>query len=369
MIINHNYADAGVNIDRGEEFVEAIAPMAKQTSRPGGLASLGGFAAIIDPKAAGFLDPLLAITTDGVGTKLKLAIEMAVHNTIGIDLVAMCVNDLVVQGFRPLAFLDYYATGRLEVSVGKAIIEGIVAGCEQAGCALMGGETAEMPGLYRGDDYDLAGFALGAMERAELENCPPIEVGDLVLGLASSGVHSNGFSLVRRILATSGVKLSDPIPLGWSQTKTSFGEVLLEPTRIFVKPLLLARQSVPVSACAHITGGGLLGNIPRVLPEGLAVELDGAKWSALPIFGWLHGQGVALPEMARVFNCGIGMVVVIRPDHAAEAVRIFHNQALECWEIGKVIRKSETAEILAKRPTALHSEGAIIHNLGKALGV
>ena len=344
--------------------------MARQTSRPGGVASLGGFAAILDPKAAGFSDPVLAITTDGVGTKLKLAIELGIHQSIGIDLVAMCVNDLVVQGFKPLAFLDYYATARLDVTVGKAIIAGIVAGCEQAGCALMGGETAEMPGLYQDGDYDLAGFALGAMERAELANCPPVQPGDRVIGLGSSGVHSNGFSLVRRIVAAAGIRLSDPSPVaGAGEAPSSLGKILLEPTRIFVKPLLLAREAVAVSATAHITGGGLLGNIPRVLPDGLAVELDGALWQAHPIFGWLQGQGVALPEMARVFNCGIGMVVVVAPHYAGELLKILQSQAIPCWEIGTVIPRSQAAEILAKQPAALHSEGVIIHNLGKALGV
>ena len=373
IIINHNYADAGVNIDRGDEFVEAIAPMAKKTSRPGGMASLGGFAAMIDPRAAGFNDPLLAITTDGVGTKLKLAIDTGIHTSIGIDLVAMCVNDLVVQGFKPLAFLDYYATGRLEVKVGKAILEGIVKGCLQAECALMGGETAEMPGLYSPGDYDLAGFALGAMERAELDQTPAVEAGDLVFGLESSGVHSNGFSLVRRIIETAGITLEDHFPLQSKKPAKSFGEILLEPTRIYVRALLAARKTLTVSACAHITGGGLVGNIPRVLPSHLAVELDGNEWSAPPIFGWLHRQGVALPEMARVFNCGIGMVVIVKPDQAATLQQVMKTEAQVCWHIGKVIAKDSALEILAKNSLAIHSDkddnGVIIHHLDRALGV
>lgn len=347
--------------------------MAKKTSRPGGMASLGGFAAMIDPRAAGFIDPLLAITTDGVGTKLKLAIDCGIHNSIGIDLVAMCVNDLVVQGFKPLAFLDYYATGRLDVAVGKAIIEGIVKGCLLADCALMGGETAEMPGLYQAGDYDLAGFALGAMERDELDATPAIESGDLVFGLESSGVHSNGFSLVRRILEASGTKLDDPFIVKSKKPGLSFGQVLLEPTRIYVRALLAARRNLQISACAHITGGGLVGNIPRVLPSGLAVELDGNEWSAPPIFGWLQAQGVERLEMARVFNCGIGMVVIVKPDQAAALQQTMKEQSQVCWHIGKVIDRSKAIEILAKNSSAIHSakddDRVIIHHLDRALGV
>ena len=328
---------------------------------------------MIDPQAAGFTDPLLAITTDGVGTKLKLAIDTNIHNSIGIDLVAMCVNDLVVQGFKPLAFLDYYATGKLDVKVGKAIIEGIVKGCLLADCALMGGETAEMPGLYQSGDYDLAGFALGAMERDELNQTPAVEDGDLVFGLESSGVHSNGFSLVRRIIQSSGISLSDRFPIQGKNSNKSFAEILLEPTRIYVRPLLAAREALTVSACAHITGGGLVGNIPRVLPDHLAVSLDGAEWSAPPIFGWLQSQGVELLEMSRVFNCGIGMVVIVKSDQAAKLQQVMKQNTVPCWHIGKVITKTQALEILANDSSAIHSvkdgQGVIIHNLDKALGV
>ena len=310
------YRAAGVDIDAGEALVEAIKPLARSTARPGAMGGLGGFGALFDLRAAGFADPILVTTTDGVGTKLKLAIETGRHDGIGIDLVAMCVNDLVVQGAEPLLFLDYYATGRLDVAAGRAIVAGIADGCRQAGCALVGGETAEMPGLYGEGDYDLAGFAVGAAERGTLL---PRDVapGDTILGLPSSGVHSNGFSLVRRILADAGLTVADPAPFAPSH---SLGAALLVPTRIYVRPLLALHRAGLMLAAAHITGGGLPGNLPRVLPAGVTAVLD-ARWPMPPVFGWLARTGSVAPEeMLRVFNCGIGMAVVVRDAPAAMAV-------------------------------------------------
>jgi phosphoribosylformylglycinamidine cyclo-ligase len=302
------YAQAGVDIDAGNAMVEAIKPLVRATRRPGADAVIGGFGGLFDLKAAGFSDPILVAANDGVGTKVKIAIETGRHDTIGIDLVAMCVNDLVVQGAEPLFFLDYYATGRLDPKAGIEIVRGIAEGCKQAGCALIGGETAEMPGLYAEADYDLAGFAVGAAERGALL---PREVseGDIVLGLPSSGIHSNGFSLVRRVAERAGLRWSDPAPFA---SDRSLGEALLEPTRIYVKPLLAAlKGGAPIKALAHITGGGFPDNIPRVLPDGLGVKLELGAISPPPVFSWLaEAGGVAQDEMLRTFNCGIGMVVV-----------------------------------------------------------
>ena len=304
------YAQAGVDIDAGNALVESIKPLVRATRRPGADAEIGGFGGLFDLKAAGFKDPILVAANDGVGTKVKIAIETNRHATIGIDLVAMCVNDLVVQGAEPLFFLDYYATGKLVPGVGADIVRGIAEGCRQAGCALIGGETAEMPGLYDGSDYDLAGFAVGAAERGTLLPKPGIAAGDLVLGLPSSGVHSNGFSLVRRIVARTGLPWDAPAPF---DTGRSLGEALLEPTRIYVKPLLAALKATDgIKALAHITGGGFPDNLPRVLPDdvGIAVDLDAV--APPPVFGWLAREGgVAEAEMLRTFNCGIGMAVVV----------------------------------------------------------
>ncbi|MCP5368735.1 MAG: phosphoribosylformylglycinamidine cyclo-ligase [Hyphomicrobiales bacterium] len=309
-----SYKDAGVDIDAGEALVEAIKPLAKSTARPGVASGLGGFGAMFDLKAAGFADPVLVAGTDGVGTKLKVAISAGRHDTVGIDLVAMCVNDLVVQGAEPLFFLDYYATGHLDVAAGRDIVAGIAEGCRQAGCALIGGETAEMPGMYGDGDYDLAGFAVGAAERDAILTGAGVRAGDAVLGLASSGLHSNGFSLVRRVVQVAGLDYAAPAPFDPGRT---LGEALLEPTRIYVKPCLAAlRAGGPggVRALAHITGGGLVDNIPRVLPDGLAARLDAAAWDLPPVFAWLaEAGGIAPGEMARTFNCGIGMVVVVDP--------------------------------------------------------
>jgi phosphoribosylformylglycinamidine cyclo-ligase len=283
--------------------------MAKATARTGTAAGLGGFGALFDLAALGYRDPLLVATTDGVGTKLKVAIEANRHDTVGIDLVAMCVNDLVVQGAEPLFFLDYFATGKLDVAAGTAIVGGIAAGCKEAGCALIGGETAEMPGMYAKDDYDLAGFAVGIVERDRVVTGESVAVGDIVLGLASSGVHSNGYSLVRRIVADQALRYDAPAPF---ERGRSLGEVLLTPTRIYVKSCLAAVRGGRIKALAHITGGGLTENVPRVLPETVTAEIDARHWSLPPVFGWLmQAGGVAPPEMARTFNCGIGMVAVV----------------------------------------------------------
>jgi phosphoribosylformylglycinamidine cyclo-ligase len=307
-----SYADAGVDIDAGNALVDRIRPAAAATERPGVMAGLGGFGALFDLRAAGFTDPVLVAATDGVGTKLKLAIETGRLDGVGIDLVAMCVNDLVCQGAEPLLFLDYYATGRLDVAAAARVVEGIAAGCREAGAALVGGETAEMPGMYGGGDFDLAGFAVGAMQRgAGLPR--DVAEGDVLLGIASSGLHSNGFSLVRRAVAAAGIGWDAPCPFG----PGTLGEALLAPTRIYVRPALAAAAAGGLHALAHITGGGLTENLPRVLPEGLGAAIDLDAWALPPVFGWLRGLGgIADAEMLRTFNCGIGMVAVVAPDRA-----------------------------------------------------
>ena len=328
------YKEAGVDIDAGDALVEAIKPLAKSTARPGSDAGLGGFGAFFDLARAGYRDPVLVATTDGVGTKLKLAIETGRHEGIGIDLVAMCVNDLIVQGAEPLFFLDYYASGRLEVETGRKIIAGIADGCRMAGCALIGGETAEMPGLYRESDYDLAGFAVGAVERGAAITGERVKPGDVVLALASSGVHSNGYSLVRKVVADAGLALSKPAPFA---SNLSLGEVLLEPTRIYVKSGLAAARSGKVKAFAHITGGGLIENIPRVLPDGTCAALDAARWELPVVFGWLAKTGrIAPEEMARTFNCGIGMVVVTAPEDANAVAAMLEQAGERVLEIGRI---------------------------------
>ena len=320
-------------------MVEAIKPLAKSTDRRGTVSGLGGFGALFDLKAAGFSDPILVSGTDGVGTKLKVAIEAGIHVGVGVDLVAMCVNDLVVQGAEPLFFLDYYASGKLDVDAGRAIISGIADGCRQAGCALIGGETAEMPGMYIDGDYDLAGFAVGAVERADLLTGETVVPGDVILGLGSSGVHSNGYSLVRRIVERSGLSYADPAPFAPEYT---LGEVLLTPTRIYVKSCLAGVRTKAIKAMAHITGGGLIENIPRVLPTGVAVELDAARWDMPEVFRWLARVGEVEPlEMARTFNCGVGMVVVVSADRADELVDIFHVAGESVSVIGSVREKTD----------------------------
>ena len=311
------YRAAGVDIDAGDALVEAIKPLARATTRPGALGGIGGFGALFDLKAAGFSDPVLVATTDGVGTKLKIAIEAGQHGTVGIDLVAMCVNDLIVQGAEPLFFLDYFASGALSVAQARTVIAGVAQGCLQAGCALVGGETAELPGLYAAGDYDLAGFAVGAAERGRLLPAR-VAPGDAVLGLPSSGVHANGFSLVRRIVVETGLGWNDPAPFATGQ---SLAEALLVPTRIYVRPLLALHRAGLLKAAAHITGGGLPGNLPRALPDGTVAELDANLWHMPPVFPWLACVGrVAPAEMLRVFNCGIGMALVVADAAAARAL-------------------------------------------------
>lgn len=309
-----SYKDAGVDIDAGERLVDRIKSVAQRTRRPEVLTGLGGFGALFElPK--GYTEPVLVSGTDGVGTKLRLAMQLRKHDTIGIDLVAMCVNDLVVGGAEPLFFLDYYATGKLDVETAAEVVTGIGAGCELAGCALVGGETAEMPGMYEGEDYDLAGFCVGIVEKSKILDGSAVSAGDVLLGLASSGPHSNGYSLIRKIIEVSNADLNQPLG------ERTLGQALLEPTRIYVKSLLPVLKSQPINALAHITGGGLLENIPRVLPANTKAVIDKTSWTLPDVFVWLQTQGnVAEQEMYRTFNCGIGMVVCV-PASAADAVR------------------------------------------------
>lgn len=331
------YKQSGVDIDAGNALVDAIKPLARTTARPGSDAAIGGFGAFFDLKAAGFEDPLLVAATDGVGTKLKLAIETGRHETIGIDLVAMCVNDLIVQGAEPLLFLDYFASSKLDVAAARDVVAGIAAGCRTAGCALAGGETAEMPGLYAGGDYDLAGFAVGAVERARALTGAGLAPGDVLLGLASSGLHSNGFSLVRRIVADLGLDLAAPAPFA---RERSLGEALLTPTRIYVSSCLAALAAGGVKALAHITGGGLVENVPRILPPDLSAEIDMAAWPADPLFSWLAREGaVPAAEVARTFNCGIGMAVVAAPDRAEALSALLVEQGETVYRIGRLIER------------------------------
>jgi phosphoribosylformylglycinamidine cyclo-ligase len=333
----NRYAEAGVDIDAGEALVEAIKPLANSTRRPGSEAGLGGFGALFDLRAAGFKDPILVATTDGVGTKLKIAIESGVHDSVGIDLVAMCVNDLVVQGAEPLLFLDYFATGKLDVSAGTAIVKGIAEGCRQAGCALVGGETAEMPGMYARGDYDLAGFAVGAMERGSGINGMNVREGDAVIGLASTGVHSNGFSLVRKVVASAELAWDAPAPFA----KESLARALLAPTRIYVKSCLALARAGHAKALAHITGGGLVENVPRVIPDTLQVRIDAKRWTMPPVFAWLARAGSVAPEeMVRVFNYGIGMVAVVDPSRKDAALKLAREHGETAFEIGAVAARA-----------------------------
>jgi phosphoribosylformylglycinamidine cyclo-ligase len=327
-----------VDIDAGAALVEAIKPQAKATARPGADVDLGGFGALFDLKAAGFTDPILVAATDGVGTKVKIAIETDHHATVGIDLVAMCVNDLVVQGAEPLFFLDYYATGKLNVTDAASVVAGIAEGCRIAGCALIGGETAEMPGLYAGDDYDLAGFSVGAVERGRVLNGRSIRSGDVVLGLASSGPHSNGYSLIRRLVQKGRLNWGDAAP--WDTTQ-SVAASLLTPTRIYVKALLPEIRSGRIKGLAHITGGGLIENIPRVLPEGVGVKLDASSWQLPAVFRWLATVGeLAEAELARTFNCGIGMAVIVGAEAAAGVAEALTQAGETVLRIGEVVAGS-----------------------------
>ncbi|HZG08483.1 MAG TPA: phosphoribosylformylglycinamidine cyclo-ligase [Allosphingosinicella sp.] len=331
---SYTYAKAGVSIAAGNALVKAIAPLARSTARPGADPSLGGFGGFFDLKAAGYRDPLLVAANDGVGTKLKLAIDHRRHEGVGVDLVAMCVNDLIVQGAEPLFFLDYFATGKLESGVAEAVIASIAEGCRQAGCALIGGETAEMPGMYAPGDYDLAGFCVGAVERDEALTGSRVEAGDVILGLASSGIHSNGFSLVRRLAADKGWKLDRPALF---DQEVLLIEALLAPTRIYVRALLPLVRGGKVAALAHITGGGLLENIPRVLPDGLHARLDADAWAQPRLMAFLQAQGNIEPEeMARTFNCGIGMALVVREAEAKAVAAAAEAAGETVFAIGRI---------------------------------
>ena len=327
------YRQAGVDIDAGNALVDRIKPAAERTSRAGTMSGLGGFGALFDVKAAGFKDPVLVAATDGVGTKLKIAIETGQVGNVGIDLVAMCVNDLICQGAEPLFFLDYFATGKLDVDKATDVINGIAEGCRQANTALVGGETAEMPGMYEGADFDLAGFAVGAMERGGML---PRDVadGDVLLGLPSSGIHSNGYSLVRKIVEMAGLDWNDPSPFGDGLAR----DALLEPTKIYVRPAVAALETGHLKALAHITGGGLTENLPRALPQGLGAEIDLDSWERLPIFNWLIAQaGLEQAEALKTFNCGIGMIAIVSPENAAEIEAAFAIQGVDPVRIGKIV--------------------------------
>ena len=340
-ISSQTYKDAGVDITAGNALVEAIKPLARGTSRPGADGKLGGFGAIFDLAATGYDDPILVAATDGVGTKLQVALATCHHLGVGIDLVAMCVNDLLVQGAEPLFFLDYYACGGLDAGVAKDVIAGLAEGCHLAGCALIGGATAEMPGMYSGGDYDLAGFSVGAAERGKILTGEDVAEGDVVLGLASSGLHANGFSLVRKLVSENGISYDDPAPFRPTET---LGEALLAPTRIYVKSCLPLVRKGMIKAMAHITGGGFTENIPRVLPAGLGVAIDADAWPFGDVFAWLAAIGpIAVEEIARTFNCGIGMAVMVAADHAAEVSQALSADGETVWTIGQVITCQEGA--------------------------
>ena len=325
------YREAGVDIDAGEELVERIKPKVRRSMRPEVLGGIGGFGALVEVPLDRYRKPVLVSGTDGVGTKLRLAIDTGRHDTVGIDLVAMCANDVIVQGAEPLYFLDYFATGKLDVDVAERVIAGIVEGCVQAACALVGGETAEMPGMYHGEDYDLAGFCVGVVEKDRIIDGSKTLAGDVVLGLPSSGPHSNGFSLIRRILKVSDADVAAKVD------GVALIDRLMAPTRIYVKPLLALLREVPVHGLAHITGGGLVDNIPRVIPQGLEVVLQRSSWPRAPVFDWLQTQGrVADEEMYRVFNCGIGMTVQVAARDADRAVEILRTAGQEALKIGEV---------------------------------
>ena len=343
------YADAGVSIDAGNALVKAISPLARSTARPGADAELGGFGGFFDLRAAGYSDPLLVAANDGVGTKLKLAAETGNHDGVGIDLVAMCANDLVVQGAEPLFFLDYYATGKLENDVAASVVASIAEGCRRAGCALIGGETAEMPGMYAAGDYDLAGFCVGAVDRANVLTGATISPGDLILGLASSGAHSNGFSLIRQIIEQQGWDLTKTFP---SVNGRSLAEALLEPTRIYVRSLLPLVQSRQVKGLAHITGGGLLENIPRVVPAGCHALIETDRWQLPLIFSLLQeGGSIAPQELARTFNCGIGMAVIVDPDNAHDVADTLEGAGETVLEIGQIEQGPRGSTVLGKAGT------------------
>jgi phosphoribosylformylglycinamidine cyclo-ligase len=341
------YKDAGVDIDAGEALVRRIAPAAKSTRRSGADADLGGFGGLFDLKAAGFRDPILVASTDGVGTKLKIAIETGQFAGIGQDLVAMCVNDLIVQGAEPLFFLDYYASGKLDVDAAAIVIEGIARACRESGCALIGGETAEMPGLYAKGDFDLAGFTVGAVERGHvLPKTDEMAPGDVVLGIASSGVHSNGFSLVRRIVADAGADYGKPAPFDKS---VSLAEALLAPTCLYIKGGLAAIRAGGVKGLAHITGGGITENLPRALPDGLDALIEPSCWTPPPVFGWLARQaGIAEREMLRTFNCGLGLMAVVAPESAGHVIDAFQENGDKAVRVGELVSGDGEAKVRYK---------------------
>ena len=338
------YGEAGVDIDAGNRMVDLIKPLVRATARPGADAEIGGFGGLFDLARTGFKDPVLVAATDGVGTKVKIAIETGRHDTIGIDLVAMSVNDLVVQGAEPLFFLDYFACSKLDPDTGAKVVAGIAQGCRESGCALIGGETAEMPGLYQPGDYDLAGFAVGAVERGSILPRGDVRVGDVVIGLASSGIHSNGFSLVRKIVERSGLAFEAPAPFAPGHT---LGEALLVPTRLYVKSCLAAiRKTGAVKALAHITGGGFPDNIPRALPDGIGVSIDLSAVHVLPVFRWLAQEGgVAVPEMLRTFNCGIGMVAIVAPEHADGVLAVLRDHGETASVIGETTAATQAERV------------------------
>lgn len=352
-IKNSAYKDAGVDIDAAADLVERIKLHVGKTKRSGVMSGIGGFGALFDPKAAGYDDPILVSSTDGVGTKIKIAIETNRHDTIGIDLVAMCVNDLIVQGAEPLFFLDYFATGKLANDVAETVIAGIAVGCSGSGCALIGGETAEMPGLYAPGDYDLAGFSVGAVNRDRIITGETMQTGDIVLGIASSGVHSNGYSLVRKIVRDSGLSYESAAPFKDSYGSKTLADALLVPTRLYVKPLLSAlkvndsKGRPAIRGLAHITGGGLSENIPRVVPEALAVRLDAKSWPLLPVFQWLKTAGkLSADDLARTLNCGIGMAVICAPEGADTVEKTLRDAGETVYRIGSVAaRQSGEAPI------------------------
>jgi len=336
-----NYKNAGVDIEAGNDLVERIKPIAARTRRPGVMAGLGGFGSLFELPLNRYKNPILVSGTDGVGTKLKLAIELGIHDTVGIDLVAMCVNDIVVLGAEPLFFLDYYATGKLEVDIATSVIAGIGKGCEQSGAALVGGETAEMPGMYSGGDFDLAGFCVGIVEKDNILDGTEVKAGDKLIGIASSGPHSNGFSLIRKIIETSSASLSDTL------NGKPLGKALLEPTKIYVKSLLELLKAVPVHALAHITGGGLTENMPRVLPDGLDASIDLNAWDFPETFKWLQKQGnVSLKDMLTTFNCGIGMIVCVDAENEADTLELLKQQGETVYSIGEIIASSGKPEVI-----------------------
>jgi phosphoribosylformylglycinamidine cyclo-ligase len=333
-----SYRDAGVDIDAGNALVEQIKAVTKKTNRPEVLSELGGFGALCEIPTK-YKQPVLVSATDGVGTKLKLAMEMGIHDTIGIDLVAMCVNDLIVCGAEPLFFLDYYATGGLNVATATQVVTGIGAGCEQAGCALIGGETAEMPGMYSGEDYDLAGFSVGVVEKSKIIDQKKVAIGDNLIGLASSGPHSNGYSLIRKILEVSGAKLDQPFG------SSTLGETLLVPTKIYVKTIATLAESIDIHALAHITGGGITENLPRVLPANAQAQIRADSWPRPEIFTWLKEQGgVAASEMLRTFNCGIGMIICVAEDQTEQALAILNQDSQQAYLLGSIASRDSDGD-------------------------